>query len=116
MVRKTLEAAGLEAGEVDRMAASVTRDDGRPRYQWQVWNAEQASTPLYRQVMIRAIAQRVRWRREYERAKAQSGPDPPREPGPRPLSPRPPDRRLLLGAAAAVTGERSESRRDPQGP
>lgn len=90
VVRKTLEAAGLEAGEVDRMAASVTRDDGRPRYEWKVWNAEQASTPLYRQVMIRAIAQRVRWRRDYDRAKAHSGPDPPpgnRTPDHSPLSP-----------------------------
>jgi hypothetical protein len=73
VVRKVLEAAGVEMTDAQRLAAETLGPDGRPRFAWRVWNPLHESTPVYRQVMARAIAEKVRWRREYEAGKAAGG-------------------------------------------
>lgn len=77
VVREVLESAGVDAQEADRLSVTVMRKDGRPRYEWKVWNPLEATVPVYRQVMTRAIAEKIRWRAEYDAAKASVGPDPP---------------------------------------
>lgn len=77
VVRKVLEAAGVDVHDAERLSAAAMRADGRPRYEWKVWNPLEASVPVYRQVMTRAIAEKIRWRSEYEAAKVLAGPDPP---------------------------------------
>jgi hypothetical protein len=74
VVRQTLLAAGAEVPDLDRMSTSVMRSDGRPRYEWEFWNPTRSSTPLYRQVMTRSIAERIRWKSSYEAAKARASP------------------------------------------
>lgn len=69
VVRQTLLAAGMDVPEVDRLAVTVQRDDGQPRYEWKIWNAHEATTPIYRQVLTRSIAERLRWKRQYDAAK-----------------------------------------------
>jgi hypothetical protein len=108
VVRQTLLAAGAEVADLDRMSASQLRPDGRPRYEWKFWNPTRSSTPLYRQVMTQSIAERLRWKSTYEAAKARASPAN--------APPRPPDSQPSLFAAAAVKGERSESRSDTECP
>jgi hypothetical protein len=69
VVRQVLAAAGVKAPEVDRMAADVLRGDGVPRYRWRVWDPLDATVPVYRQVITRSIAEKLRWRSQYEAAK-----------------------------------------------
>jgi hypothetical protein len=74
VVRQVLAAAGVEAPEVDRMAADVLRDDGLPRYRWRVWDPLDSTVPVYRQVITRSIAEKLRWRCQYEAAKRACSP------------------------------------------
>lgn len=104
VVRQTLEAAGVDVPEAQRMAADVLRPDGRPRYEWRHYDPRQSSTPIYRQVLSRSLAERLRWKAEYEAAKA--GLNPANAP------PRPPDSQPISCGFAPVRGERSESRSD----
>jgi hypothetical protein len=104
VVRQTLLAAGVEVPDVQRLAVTVLRPDGRPRFDWNVWNPLQATTPVYRQVLTRAIAERIRWKADYEAAKSRASPAN--------APPRPPDNQPPSFGAVAVTGERSESRSD----
>jgi hypothetical protein len=108
VVRQVLAAAGVDAPEIERLSASVAREDGTPRFHWKIWDPLDASVPVYRQVMTRAIAEKLRWKRQYDRAKEHAGPDPPAASTP----PRPPDSRPTKVAGLAVKGERSESRSD----
>lgn len=82
VVRQTLLAAGMDVAEVDRLATTVQRTDGRPRFEWRIWNAEEETTPVYRQILTRSIAERLRWKQAYEAAKARASPanSPPRPP------------------------------------
>ncbi|WP_194098869.1 replication initiator [Nocardioides daphniae] len=100
VVRQTLLAAGVEVPELERIDASVVREDGQQRFQWRVWDPLEARAPVYRQVMTRAIAQRIQWRTDYEAAKARAGPTN--------APPRPPDNQRPLLGVASVKGERSE--------
>jgi hypothetical protein len=77
VVRQVLQEAGIDSHEMERLSVTVMREDGRPRYEWKVWNPLEATVPVYRQVMTRAIAEKIRWRSEYDAAKALVGPDPP---------------------------------------
>jgi hypothetical protein len=70
VVRQVLQEAGIDAGEVDRMAADVMRPDGLPRFSWRIWDPLEASAPVYRQVMTRSIAEKLRWKSQYDAAKA----------------------------------------------
>ena len=67
-----------------------------------------SSMPIYRQIMVRAIKERMRWKSEYETAKSRAGPltNPAHPPDPTPI---------LVGAVP-VKGERSESRSDTKCP
>jgi hypothetical protein len=108
VVRQVLLAAGIEKPEVDRLSVMVKAKDGTQRFHWQVHDPMDSTVPIYRQVMTRAIAEHLRWKSEYERAKARASPVT--------TLVRPPDSQPPCGAAVAVKGERSESRSDPKGP
>lgn len=70
VVRQVLAAAGVEVPQTARMAADVRRSDGLPRFNWKIWDPIDASVPVYRQVMTKAIAEKVRWKTQYDLAKA----------------------------------------------
>jgi hypothetical protein len=69
VVRQTLLAAGVQVPEVHRLSATLMRADGWPRFEWKLFNQQAVSTPIYRQVMTRAIAEKIRWEQEYAAAK-----------------------------------------------
>ena len=94
VVRQTLLAAGADVPDAQRYAASVKRPDGRPRYEWQVFDPTTSMTPIYRQVLTRSLAEKLRWRAQYDAAKAA---DDDRANAP----PRPPDQpaHLVWGCA-----------------
>jgi hypothetical protein len=69
IVRATLAEAGIEAPDTDRCSATATTPDGRLRYEWSPAGPEGDDVPTYRRVMADSIAEAVRWRTEYERAK-----------------------------------------------
>lgn len=73
VVRQTLLAAGVEVPDLVGCGVDVLRADGRPRYEWTIWNRQMATTPIYRQVMTRTIAEQIRWKTAYERAKNELG-------------------------------------------
>ena len=126
VVRQVLEAAGVDIPEASRMAADVRREDGVPRFNWKIWDPLEASAPVYRQVMTKAIAERLRWKREYESAKSRSSPTgspsanaPPadqRNPAADHSASSAPTAGQTLVVGLPVQGERSESRSDTQCP
>jgi hypothetical protein len=67
VVREVLAEAGIEAPEIDRLAASTLAEDGLPRY---VWDEIPVASTDYVQVVMASILQAQRWRREYEAAKS----------------------------------------------
>lgn len=56
------------------MAADIRRDDGVPRFQWRIWDPIDASVSVYRQVMTKSIAEKIRWKSQYELAKQHTWP------------------------------------------
>ena len=74
VVRQVLESAGVEVPDTTRMAADVRRDDGLPRFQWKIWDALDSSVPIYRSVITKTIAEKIRWKRDYELAKQRAWP------------------------------------------
>ena len=50
------------------MAADVVAADGLPRF---VWTDEQPDPTTYTLTLLRAVAERHRWRAQYEQAKQQ---------------------------------------------
>jgi hypothetical protein len=74
VVRQTLLAAGAEVPDLEGLKATIARDDGGPRYEWKIWNSQQGAAPIYRQVLTHTIAERLRWKSEYEAAKARASP------------------------------------------
>jgi Replication initiator protein, pSAM2 len=69
IVRATLAEAGITAPDTDRCSATATTDDGQPRFQWSPVAREDDDVPTYRRVIADSIAEAIRWRTEYERAK-----------------------------------------------
>ncbi|HEY9294162.1 MAG TPA: replication initiator [Microlunatus sp.] len=67
VVRETLLNAGILAPEVERLAASVTLPDGRPRFEWTDAPVDPHS---YAMVIMESVAERSRWREQYESARA----------------------------------------------
>lgn len=67
VVREVLAEAGIEAPEIDRLAASTLAEDGLPRY---VWDEIPVASADYVQVVMASIAQAQRRRREYDTAKS----------------------------------------------
>ena len=84
VVREALEAAGMVGPEIERLAADVVAADGKPRY---LWSEERPDPITYARVLMAAIAERLRWKTQYQLAKdriaavdnrsATSGPAPP---------------------------------------
>ncbi|MCW3157921.1 replication initiator [Micropruina sonneratiae] len=66
VVREALESAGLVAPDVERLSASVTTTDGRARF---VWEQIEGDHTTYAEVVMLAVAERRRWRTEYEAAR-----------------------------------------------
>jgi hypothetical protein len=66
VVRQTLLSAGIDAPELDRMAASVTLPDGSPRF---VWTDTRPDHETYVKAILQSVAERQRWRAQYEHAK-----------------------------------------------
>ena len=66
VVRETLLSAGIVAPEVERLAASVTLPDGRPRF---VWTDTRPDPVTYARVILQSIVERSRWRAQYDTAK-----------------------------------------------
>ena len=117
VVREALLSAGIIAPEVERMAADVLSPDGLPRY---VWTEEKPDRSTYTLMMLKAIAERQRWRAQYAQAKNASEAvdsvsatdDPPGAGPPNPVAARSsasPDPGQTRAAGPAVKGERSES-------
>src|SRR4051794_16731709 len=67
VVREALLEAGVLAPEIERMAADITSADGHPRY---VWTDTQPDPQTYATVLLQTIAERHRWRDQYDTAKA----------------------------------------------
>ena len=74
VVRQVLESAGVEAPEIERLSARALREDGIPRFNWKIWDPIDSTVPVYRQVMTRAISERLRWKAQYESAKQRASP------------------------------------------
>jgi hypothetical protein len=70
VVRQALLASGITAPEIERMAATVTLPDGPPRFVWTDTKPDPTSNVW---VILNAIAERRRWRTQYEAAKAAAG-------------------------------------------
>ena len=70
VVRQVLESAGIDVPNAQRLAADIRREDGQPRFMWRIWDPLDATVPVYRQVMTRAIAERMKWRAEYQAARS----------------------------------------------
>jgi hypothetical protein len=66
VVRQALLTSGITAPEIDRLAASVTLPDGTPRF---VWTDTRPDPITYARVILKSIAERQRWRAQYEAAK-----------------------------------------------
>lgn len=66
VVREALEAAGMLAPEIERMAATVLAKDGKPRF---VWTDTRPDATTYVTLILAAIAEQQRWRAQYQAAK-----------------------------------------------
>ena len=66
VVREALLTAGILAPEIERLAADVTAADGLPRY---VWTDAKPDPITYTRVLLASIAERHRWRAQYQAAK-----------------------------------------------
>ena len=82
VVRQALDAAGIASPAVERMGAGVLSPDGLPRF---VWTDAKPDPTTYTLTLLRAVAERQKWRAEYDQAKAAepvdkrsaTAPDPP---------------------------------------
>jgi hypothetical protein len=66
VVREALTEAGIVAPEIERLAADVLSTDGKPRF---VWTDTQPDPQLYARIILTSIAERQRWKAQYEAAK-----------------------------------------------
>jgi hypothetical protein len=71
VVAEVLDSAGIDMPDQDACSATTTRPDGKPRYRWDPVLPGDPDAPTYRQAITALIAERQRWRQEYEAAKAQ---------------------------------------------
>jgi hypothetical protein len=73
VVDQVLAEAGVDPDDItdaDRCSATTTTADGKPRYLWLELNPAETPLPTYREAILSAIAERRRWREQYETAKA----------------------------------------------
>jgi hypothetical protein len=76
-VQVVLEAAGIDLADADRCSATQVRDDGQPRYAW--YPVDRDDLPTYTEIIATSVAERERWRTQYEQAKERAGPEPVRQ-------------------------------------
>ena len=69
VVREALQSAGMAAPDLERMAADVLSPDGLPRY---VWTDERPDPTTYTLMLLKAVAERQRWRAQYDQAKTRN--------------------------------------------
>ncbi len=69
VVRQTLAAAGIEMPDQDEYSATVTGDNGEPRYRWEVVTLDDPDRPTYADVIGPAVNQAHEWRTQYDQAK-----------------------------------------------
>ncbi|MBB5785584.1 replication initiator [Jiangella mangrovi] len=74
VVRAVLAEAGVEMDDHDELSATATTPDGRPRFVWTVTHPGDVDGPSYARLISHAIAQKQRWRAQYEDAKTRAGP------------------------------------------
>jgi Replication initiator protein, pSAM2 len=70
VVREALDAAGMLTADVERMATGVLSPDGLPRF---VWTDDKPDPTTYILTLLRAVAERQRWRAQYDQAKTAAG-------------------------------------------
>ena len=70
VVRQALDAAGMLTPDLERMAADVLAPDGLPRF---VWTDDKPDPTTYTLMLLRAVAERQRWRAQYDQAKTAAG-------------------------------------------
>jgi len=63
------QSAGMAAPDLERMATDVLSPDGLPRY---VWTDERPDPTTYTLMLLRAVAERQRWRAQYDQAKTRT--------------------------------------------
>ena len=66
VVREALLNAGIVAPEIERLAATVTLPDGRPRF---VWTDTKTDPQTYARVILATVLEQQKWRSQYEAAK-----------------------------------------------
>lgn len=66
VVREALTEAGFVAPEIERLAADVLSSDGKPRF---VWTDTKPDPITYARVILASIAERRRWKAQYQAAK-----------------------------------------------
>ena len=66
MVRAALESAPIVAPDTERMSAGIRTSDGRARF---VWEPVERDSVSYAPVIMFAVAERRRWRAEYDKAR-----------------------------------------------
>jgi hypothetical protein len=69
-----LEEAGIDAPDRDRCSATATGADGTPRFVWSRVEPGDQDALTYAHLIFASIAERHRWRQQYEQAKARTGP------------------------------------------
>jgi hypothetical protein len=80
VVEEVLDSVGITMPDQDRCSATTTGEDGQPRYRWDPVLPGDPDAPTYRQAITALIAERQRWRTQYEAARhrmaeARAGPD-----------------------------------------
>ena len=66
VVRQALDAAGMLTPDLERMAADVLSPDGLPRF---IWTDDKPDPTTHTLMLLKAVAERQRWRAQYDRAK-----------------------------------------------
>lgn len=70
VVREVLAEVGMDPPEIDRMASHAAdgSKESRPRYRWERMSPADGALGR-RQALLASIAERIRWRQQYDRAK-----------------------------------------------
>jgi hypothetical protein len=72
VVRQALDAAGMLTPDLERMAAGVLSPDGLPRF---IWTDDKPDPTTYTLMLLHAVAERQRWRAQYDQAKTAAAVD-----------------------------------------
>lgn len=73
VVKAVLAEAGIEMDDHDELSATAARPDGLPRFVWTTTKPGDLNAPAYTRLIAHTIAQKHRWRTQYEHAKTRAG-------------------------------------------